>query len=217
MFLFKQGVEPRGIVASGTTTHDLYQDTHWDPKRRKQGKLANYVDVRFDRILGPDPSAFMPITSIQSTKRRRINWRTQMSGIEIRPGVVAELEIAWARFAKSEPRASGDRPIRTIENTLTEVKYYVRKRDRRIQQRAKAESNGICEACETDFRTLLGGLGLRALQVHHRKQLAASDKPRLTSPKDLAVVCANCHAMIHANSRRAMPVESLRRRLAHAK
>lgn len=55
--------------------------------------------------------------------------------------------------------------------------------------------------------------GVHVLQVHHRRQLAASKAPRVTSLKDLAVVCANCHALIHMDPKRALKVETLRSRL----
>ena len=49
--------------------------------------------------------------------------------------------------------------------------------------------------------------------MHHRRQIAASKVPRVTSVDDLAVVCATCHALIHANPRQATPVEGLREML----
>ncbi len=48
------------------------------------------------------------------------------------------------------------------------------------------------------------------LQVHHKLQLALQDFPILTSPDDLAVVCANCHAIIHSDSKKAMSIEVLK-------
>jgi predicted HNH restriction endonuclease len=43
--------------------------------------------------------------------------------------------------------------------------------------------------------------------------LAVSDAPRTTHLSQLAIVCANCHAMIHTDPNRALPVETLRKRL----
>jgi 5-methylcytosine-specific restriction protein A len=216
VYLLRQGSEPRGIVASGVTTRDVYSDTHWDPARRKKRQRANYIDVGFDVVLGPDPAAFLPVARLKTGKLRSVNWRTQMSGIQIHPEAAAELERVWAQFNRSERRRFFERPIKALENTLTEVKRYVRKRDRALRERAIVEARGICEACDVYFGDILNGIGLRALQVHHRRQLAASDHPRINGLSDLAVVCANCHAMIHADSQRAMPVEKLRRRLKRA-
>src|SRR6266851_4135863 len=101
VYLLRQGSDPRGIVASGFTTSPVYPDEHWDPARKKKRRKANYVDVRFDVVLGPDPSACLPVSRLRTEVLRRVHWRTQMSGIEIAPGAAVELERAWARFTRS--------------------------------------------------------------------------------------------------------------------
>ena len=97
-----------------------------------------------------------------------------------------------------------------IEGIERETKIISRSRNARLRRAALKRSNGLCEACGTDFSTLFGGIGLRTLQVHHRQQLALRTVPTVTSPDDLAVVCANCHAMIHADPKAALEVELLR-------
>jgi predicted HNH restriction endonuclease len=60
-----------------------------------------------------------------------------------------------------------------------------RSRSRKLRQSALRRSKGVCEACGIDFSLLFDGKGLRALQVHHKQQLALQDVPKLTSPDDL--------------------------------
>jgi predicted HNH restriction endonuclease len=55
------------------------------------------------------------------------------------------------------------------------------------------------------------------LQVHHRKQLASNDSPRLTKLRDLAVLCANCHMLVHMDPYKAIAVEKLRKMLARTR
>ncbi len=97
-----------------------------------------------------------------------------------------------------------------LEGTAREATVLARSRSRKLRDLALKRSNGICEACDTDFSVLLGGKGVHVLQVHHRRQLALQEIPKPTSPDDLAVVCANCHAIIHADPLNAVPVDSLR-------
>ena len=56
-----------------------------------------------------------------------------------------------------------------------------------------------CEvpSCAFDFEERYGHLGQEYAQVHHLVPLAALDARRRTTLNDLAIVCANCHAMIH--------------------
>jgi hypothetical protein len=103
--------------------------------------------------------------------------------------------------------------IQAIENTKMEARVYKRGRSRILREKAIEMSGGICAVCGHNFSKIAGGLGRSALQVHHRKQLAASDKPVLTSIRDLAVVCANCHMMLHSNHGRALTVLQLQSRL----
>ena len=84
-------------------------------------------------------------------------------------------------------------------------------RSLKLRNAALARANGICAACSQDFSKLFSGLGLRALQVHHINQLSTRAEPSATKVEDLAVLCANCHAMVHATPEEPMSVENLRR------
>ncbi|HEX8430930.1 MAG TPA: HNH endonuclease [Longimicrobium sp.] len=65
----------------------------------------------------------------------------------------------------------------------------------------KDEHHGrlFCEVpgCGFDFELMYGSIGKDYAQVHHLKPLAKREQASLTELADLAVVCANCHVMIH--------------------
>lgn len=56
----------------------------------------------------------------------------------------------------------------------------------------------VCEApgCGFDYLETYGELGRGFAHVHHRRPLAKRNTSR-TTLTDLAIVCANCHAMVH--------------------
>jgi 5-methylcytosine-specific restriction enzyme A len=59
----------------------------------------------------------------------------------------------------------------------------------------------VCQVpkCEFDFEERYGELGKGYAQVHHLIPLHKAPKEgRKVLLKDLAIVCANCHVMIHA-------------------
>lgn len=97
-----------------------------------------------------------------------------------------------------------------VEGIARESIVLSRTRSAALRREALKLSGGICEGCGLNFSTLLNGRGLRALQVHHKKQLALRETPEATALVDLAVVCANCHAIIHADPKVALAVEELR-------
>lgn len=80
-----------------------------------------------------------------------------------------------------------------------------RRRERRLRAAKIAavsnRSDGalVCEVpnCGFDFRRAYGNLGAGYAQVHHLRPLGDVSSVRETRLEDLAIVCANCHAMIH--------------------
>ena len=60
----------------------------------------------------------------------------------------------------------------------------------------KATGRLECEACGFDFARVYGELGKGFAECHHRLPLSALPE-RKTTIRDLAILCANCHRMIH--------------------
>jgi 5-methylcytosine-specific restriction protein A len=68
--------------------------------------------------------------------------------------------------------------------------------------RAAKDFHGyVCQVCNFDFGEAYGSLGKNYIIAHHKTplaELAAAGPVALSPVEDFAVVCANCHAMIHA-------------------
>lgn len=54
-----------------------------------------------------------------------------------------------------------------------------------------------CEACSFEFASYYGEIGQGYIECHHRVPLASFGKSTRTSLDDLALVCSNCHRMLH--------------------
>lgn len=98
------------------------------------------------------------------------------------------------------PEADED-DIEADEGRLLTRLHRVRERDRRLVERKKAgvlSSNGAlsCEVCRFDFAATYGTLGERFIEAHHIVPLSEAGASR-TSLADLALVCSNCHRMLH--------------------
>jgi HNH endonuclease len=74
-----------------------------------------------------------------------------------------------------------------------------RLRDAKINQSMTTDGRLVCEVprCGFDFLERYGELGRGYAHVHHLKSLAQMNEGEITTLDDLAIVCANCHAMIH--------------------
>lgn len=55
-----------------------------------------------------------------------------------------------------------------------------------------------CEACAFDFQAAYGARGAGYIEAHHVNPVHAMKAGSTTKLEDLALVCANCHRMIHA-------------------
>jgi 5-methylcytosine-specific restriction protein A len=69
-----------------------------------------------------------------------------------------------------------------------------------------------CEVCGFDFAVKYGQLGLGFMECHHMVPLAKLSAGQKTKISDLAVVCANCHRIIH-RSRPTLTVDELRKHI----
>jgi len=54
-----------------------------------------------------------------------------------------------------------------------------------------------CEACAFNFADKYGSAASNFCEVHHRKRLADLDEISVTTLEDLAIICSNCHSIIH--------------------
>jgi 5-methylcytosine-specific restriction enzyme A len=81
---------------------------------------------------------------------------------------------------------------------------------RRKKQSVLAATGSLaCEVCNFDFESVYGELGRGFAECHHTMPLSELTATGATRLSDLAIVCANCHRMIH-QSRPVMSVEELR-------
>jgi 5-methylcytosine-specific restriction protein A len=77
-----------------------------------------------------------------------------------------------------------------------------RERNRKLVARKKAQTmkskNALaCEACGFDFKKKYGDRGDGFIECHHTKPLETLTAGHRTHLNDLALVCSNCHRMIH--------------------
>jgi 5-methylcytosine-specific restriction enzyme A len=72
-------------------------------------------------------------------------------------------------------------------------------RNAKLTEQVKKRKGCTCEACGMNFAERYGQLGAGYIEAHHLKPIATLDKVRvaLDPEKDFAVLCANCHRMIH--------------------
>lgn len=79
-------------------------------------------------------------------------------------------------------------------------KYYERNSKINRQKKAlhlKKYGQLDCEACDFNFHKTYGDLGKGYIECHHTTPLSQIGGETITTLNDLALVCSNCHRMIH--------------------
>lgn len=98
-----------------------------------------------------------------------------------------------------------DEPTGT--GTLIEKRRY--KMHRRIERNPKAAKaakkhhGSQCQACEFEFHIRYGDIGHGFIEAHHLKPISSLKEGEAVSydiATDFAVLCSNCHRMIHRTS-----------------
>lgn len=89
------------------------------------------------------------------------------------------------------------------------------KRNAGIVAKAKREHDCVCEVCDFSFTEAYGELGRNFIEAHHIEPLSTrSRQKKTTTISDFAMLCANCHRMIHRGAR-TLTVEELRAIIQH--
>jgi 5-methylcytosine-specific restriction protein A len=115
---------------------------------------------------------------------------------------VDAIRVAVAFGARSE--AGNEEGLEeAIEGGVLTYIHRARERNRQLVRRKKeavkrATGKLACEGCQFEFRLFYGERGANFIEVHHLLPLSSLLERSATLMRDLALVCANCHRMIHA-------------------
>jgi 5-methylcytosine-specific restriction enzyme A len=88
------------------------------------------------------------------------------------------------------------------EGMILSREHRYRERNRSLVQKKKkavlrSRGNLACEVCGFDFHKVYGGLGKDFAECHHTVPISELGERAQTRIADLAIVCANCHRMLH--------------------
>ena len=194
-----------GFVATGIV--DSVSEKVTNPASGQFGLYrAKIVDVK---IL----PRTVPIAEVRQAVPRWTFLRTPRHGAR----VPEQWQSAFLKVLGAPPPPGAHLSYAALEGLKTETRVITSSRSRSLRDSKLAKAGGVCECCKMNYGALLKGEGAKVLLVHHRRQLKAMKSPAVVKESDLAVVCANCHALIHADPKKARKVEDLARLLKGAR
>ena len=104
----------------------------------------------------------------------------------------------------------------TIEETYKKkVHAHIERPSNAKIKQLKKKLGYVCQCCDFDFEKTYGSWGKEFAEVHHVKPLAElKGEEQTTDPKtDLAILCANCHRMVHRKKGMTLSVAELKRKM----
>lgn len=94
----------------------------------------------------------------------------------------------------------GDTPIGLSIEDGTKFRIHKRiERNSKLAKQVKQHKGCVCEVCGLDFSQRYGAIGQGYIEAHHLQPLASLKgmKAVLDPRSDFAVLCSNCHRMVH--------------------
>ena len=193
-------------------------------------ELLNRLPIHTDR---PDIEKFRNPNGVYMKLCNLLRLDPEYKGVGLQAGGKIE-EIIWNEFAHDKPRlravaqaisaavavpseqwaeTSGDSDLdEAAEGKVLTRLHKIRERNRDIVQRKKESAirqtgRLACEVCSFDFTARYGDLGKGFIECHHTTPLSLLLPGATTKLSDLALVCANCHRMLHRGLRWLSVVE----------
>lgn len=66
-----------------------------------------------------------------------------------------------------------------------------------------------CEVCDFSFREVYGEAGINIIEAHHTVPVATLAAGSRTRVEDIALLCSNCHRMIHSDKEKTLSLSEL--------
>ncbi len=188
---------------------------HTDRPDVERFRNPNGVYMKLCNFLRLDPS-YKGVGLDAGSKKDEEVWN-EFAGDKERLHRVAEAIRAWAEPSPQDRMIplEADEDFEAPEGRVILRQHKVRERNTTLSSKRKAlaikEFGELrCEACGFNFREVYGTLGEGFIECHHTVPVSQLRPGQPTRLKDLALVCANCHRMLHQGGE-PLTIEALKR------
>lgn len=74
------------------------------------------------------------------------------------------------------------------------VTHLMAERSKAVVSAAKSATSWVCEICSMNF---YDKYGVRYIEAHHKTPISTYSEKYTIKPRDLALLCPNCHKAVH--------------------
>jgi 5-methylcytosine-specific restriction protein A len=205
--------------------HEAAEGGEWSWIRATTPKAAELSALLRTSMIWADGPADPKFRSVSAIQRKAENLRTARTGYLGKTTNGSALDLAVVADYESNPEAvlreaaastlmlqeggtaflpaTEDDEILVAEGKAVMRKHLSRERARGLRAKKLESVNKVgipiaCDVCGMNFGKFYGPRGEGYIEVHHIRPLHDSG-PVQTALADLALLCANCHRMIHRN------------------
>lgn len=174
---------------------------HSRNQRDENFRNANGISMILGNFLGVDPLHAQPGLSRNNQLQERV-WKEFIEDFSLLRRTAEAIEqIASLDLSSPEPELLPEDEGFT-EGGLLNRWHTMRERNKTLAKKKKdqvsAKSGRLaCEVCDFDFLECYGEPGRGFAECHHTVPLADAAFDTVTRISDLAIVCANCHRVLH--------------------
>ena len=159
-----------------------------------------YMKLMNLRRLDPDDSAAGLDAGAKAEEEVWAVFANDPETLRMTAAAIREAIEAGLRPGPSE--AEDELEVEAVEGRILTRLHRERERNRQIVERKKRavlrERGRLeCEACGFDFAEAYGSRGEGFIECHHVRPVSELRRHTRTRLSDLALLCANCHRMIH--------------------
>lgn len=126
----------------------------------------------------------------------------------INPLAVNRILVGALSISDEFPWAGDADFVEGASSLVWTVRY---ERNAELRKAAIIIHGGFCQGCGFDFGAKYGPLGAGFIEVHHKNPVSSMDGETVVNAEtDLAVLCSNCHRMVHRRKGNPLTIDELR-------
>lgn len=156
-------------------------------------KLHNFARLDPDAEIVPSPNGGTPDEEV---------WAEFAGDVDRLKAAAAAIRANGAALTTAQAEAIEDEIADAPEGRVLTRTHRVRERNPKLieQRKAKAKVEAgklACEGCGFDFDAVYGERGEGFIECHHTVPVSTLKPGGRTKVADLALLCSNCHRMVH--------------------
>lgn len=203
--IWTAGLESGGTVVVGwykdATVYREKQVFKNTPKMQKKNEVCNYrivAQLKDCKLLDEENRTLKIPRSVKGGIGHSNIWYADKP--EAEQILQSVLKLVSNQSAEELPDI--DLSLSAIEGNSRLATHLIRERSRSLVKKKKESVLNVkgklaCEVCGFDFQEAYGNLGNDFCEVHHLKPISKANGLVETKLEDLAIVCSNCHRVIH--------------------